>query len=59
MRTRLISALAGGPAAGAILKADHGSYTGMMALCGVANITGSAFMLWSRFRIDRRILARV
>lgn len=53
------SALAGGPAAGAILKASNGSYTGMIVLCGVANIAGSAFILWSRLRINPRVLARV
>ncbi|KAI1789938.1 MFS general substrate transporter [Ganoderma leucocontextum] len=44
-------ALAGGPAAGALLKADHDSYAGLIALCGVANILGSFFMLWSRIRL--------
>lgn len=42
-----------------MLKANNGSYLGMMILCGVANIAGSLFMLWSRLRIDRRIWVRV
>ncbi|KAH9891929.1 MFS general substrate transporter [Cubamyces lactineus] len=52
-------ALAGGPAGGALLKACHGSYTGMIVLCGVSNIAGSFFILWARLRLDRRILAVV
>ncbi|RDX44144.1 MFS general substrate transporter [Lentinus brumalis] len=53
------AALAGGPAAGAILKANNGSYHGMIILCGVANLVGSLFMLWARFRLDSRLLTRV
>ncbi|EJF55723.1 MFS general substrate transporter [Dichomitus squalens LYAD-421 SS1] len=53
------AALAGGPAAGAILKADHESYTGMIVLCGVANLLGSFFMLWSRATLDSRTLVRI
>ncbi|RPD56735.1 MFS general substrate transporter [Lentinus tigrinus ALCF2SS1-7] len=53
------AALAGGPAAGAILKANHGSYNGMIVLCGVANIAGSLLILWSRCRMCSRLLARV
>ncbi|KAI0350162.1 MFS general substrate transporter [Trametes cingulata] len=53
------AALAGGPAAGALLRAGHGSYTGMIVLCGVSNVAGSLFMLWARLRLDRRTLAVV
>ncbi len=53
------SALAGGPAAGALLRAGHGSYTGMIVLCGVSNVAGALFMLVARLRLDRRILALV
>ncbi|OJT02158.1 Riboflavin transporter MCH5 [Trametes pubescens] len=53
------AALAGGPAAGALLRAGHGSYTGMIVLCGVSNVAGALFMLVARLRLDRRILALV
>ncbi|KAI0671264.1 MFS general substrate transporter [Trametes maxima] len=53
------AALAGGPAAGALLRAGNGSYTGMIVLCGVFNIAGSVFLLCARFRLDRRIMVRV
>ncbi|EIW52339.1 MFS general substrate transporter [Trametes versicolor FP-101664 SS1] len=51
------AALAGGPAAGALLRAGHGSYIGMIVLCGVSNVAGALFMLVARLRLDRRILA--
>ncbi|THG97867.1 hypothetical protein EW026_g4221 [Hermanssonia centrifuga] len=51
--------LAGGPAAGALLRLNHGSYVGMIALSGSTVVFGSLFMLWARLRIDRRILACV
>ncbi|KAI8986298.1 major facilitator superfamily domain-containing protein [Trametes punicea] len=51
--------LAGGPAAGAVLKSDHGTYTGMIILCGVLNILGSLLLLWSKLRVNGQIFARV
>ncbi|KAI9068738.1 MFS general substrate transporter [Trametes sanguinea] len=51
--------LSGGPAAGALLKADRGLYTGMIILCGVINILGSLLLLWSKYKVNPRILARV
>ncbi|KAI0823283.1 MFS general substrate transporter [Trametes gibbosa] len=53
------AALAGGPAAGALLRAGQGSYTGMIVLCGVSNVAGAVFMLAARLRLNRRILALV
>ncbi|KAI8986299.1 MFS general substrate transporter [Trametes punicea] len=52
-------ALAGGPAGGALLKAGHGSYTGMIILCGVSNLAGSFFLLWARLHLNRRTMALV
>ncbi|EKM49893.1 uncharacterized protein PHACADRAFT_265647 [Phanerochaete carnosa HHB-10118-sp] len=52
-------ALAGGPAAGALLKAAHGSYIGMIIFSGATILFGSFFYLWVRLRIDSRPLARV
>ncbi|RDX44156.1 MFS general substrate transporter [Lentinus brumalis] len=52
-------ALCGGPAAGAILKADHGSYLGMMLLAGIAVVAGSLFLLWARFTLSSRASERV
>ncbi|KAI0369439.1 MFS general substrate transporter [Pilatotrama ljubarskyi] len=51
--------LAGGPAAGAVLRGDGGSYTGMIVLCGVVNILGSLLLLWSKCRVNPRLFARV
>ncbi|OSC98189.1 MFS general substrate transporter [Trametes coccinea BRFM310] len=51
--------LAGGPAAGALLKADHGLYTGMIILCGVVNILGSMLLLWAKCKVNPQILTRV
>ncbi|PIL34862.1 MFS general substrate transporter [Ganoderma sinense ZZ0214-1] len=51
--------LAGGPAAGAVMKADGGSYTGMMALCGILNIVGSLLIFWSKCKVNRNMLAHV
>ncbi|KAH9849483.1 MFS general substrate transporter [Lenzites betulinus] len=53
------AALAGGPAAGALLRAGHGSYTGMIVLCGVSNVAGAVFMLAARLQLNRRIFALV
>ncbi|CCL99770.1 uncharacterized protein FIBRA_01792 [Fibroporia radiculosa] len=45
--------LGGGPAAGALLKFNHGSYTGMIILSGATLMTGSLCMLGARLKIDR------
>ncbi|KAM5541199.1 hypothetical protein V8D89_005128 [Ganoderma adspersum] len=51
--------LAGGPAAGAVMKADEGRYTGMMVLCGILNIVGSLLIFWSKYKVNRNIFAHV
>ncbi|KAI0350163.1 MFS general substrate transporter [Trametes cingulata] len=51
--------LAGGPAAGALLRTDGGSYTGMIILCGVINFLGSLLLLCSRHRVNSRLFAQV
>ena len=53
------SSMAGGPAAGALLKLGHGSYVGMIAMSGTTVVVGSLFALWARLRVDSRILACV
>ncbi|GBE85448.1 Aspyridones efflux protein [Sparassis crispa] len=52
-------ALCGGPAAGALLRLQHGSYSGTIVLSGVTMLVGSFFMLWARLTIDPRLSARV
>ena len=47
-------ALCGGPAAGALLRAQHGSYLGMILLGGAAVVAGSLFLLWARCVLSRR-----
>ncbi|KAI0738828.1 MFS general substrate transporter [Daedaleopsis nitida] len=54
-----IPALCGGPAAGAILHADGGSYLGMILLAGSAVVAGSLFLLWARCTLGRRLSDRV
>ncbi|KAI0655464.1 MFS general substrate transporter [Cubamyces menziesii] len=51
--------LAGGPAAGAVLKVDRGGYAGMIVLCGILNILGSLFLLLARCKVNRQLWARV
>ncbi|RPD56713.1 MFS general substrate transporter [Lentinus tigrinus ALCF2SS1-7] len=51
--------LAGGPAAGAVLDLGHGRYEGMILLCGILHILGSAMILWAKLRVKPNILARV
>ena len=51
--------LAGGPAAGALLKDEGGAFIGMIVLSGTAVVIGSLFALWARFRVDSRLLAAV
>ncbi|KAL6308821.1 MFS general substrate transporter [Sparassis latifolia] len=50
--------LAGGPVAGALLKAGN-SYTGLIMLSGTSVVVGSAFMMWAKLAIDRRVFASV
>ncbi|KAI8986291.1 MFS general substrate transporter [Trametes punicea] len=52
-------ALCGGPVAGAILKADGGSYLGMIMLAGATILAGSLFMLWARLTLARRLSDRI
>ncbi|OCH92818.1 MFS general substrate transporter [Obba rivulosa] len=51
--------LCGGPAAGALLKFSHGSYSGMIALSGSTVLVGSLFLLWARLHLDSHLRARV
>ncbi|KAI0369431.1 MFS general substrate transporter [Pilatotrama ljubarskyi] len=52
-------ALCGGPVAGAMLKAEGGSYLGMIMLGGATVISGSLFMLWARLALSRSLRDRV
>ncbi|KAI0823271.1 MFS general substrate transporter [Trametes gibbosa] len=52
-------ALCGGPVAGAMLKAEGGSYVGMIMLAGATMIAGSLFMLWARLLLSTRVRDRV
>ncbi|KAF9476184.1 MFS general substrate transporter [Pholiota conissans] len=54
-----IPSLLGGPAAGALLARDHGSYKTMIIFSGVTMMGGSLFILSARLLIDRHLLARV
>ncbi|KAH9919157.1 MFS general substrate transporter [Epithele typhae] len=47
------------PRAGAILKANGGSFLGMMILGGSAVVGGSLFLVWARLTLDRQLSARV
>ncbi|KAH9856245.1 MFS general substrate transporter [Lenzites betulinus] len=51
--------LFGNPAAGALLRVCHGSYTGMIVLSGTSIIVGSLFMLLSKLKINPDLFARV
>ncbi|CAK5274464.1 unnamed protein product [Mycena citricolor] len=51
--------LAGGPAAGALLQAGKGSYTGTILFSGIAVMLGSFVILAAKLKIDSRIFARV
>ncbi|EIW52352.1 MFS general substrate transporter [Trametes versicolor FP-101664 SS1] len=52
-------ALCGGPVAGAMLKAEGGSYVGMTMLAGTSVIAGALFLLWARFSLSPRFCDRV
>ncbi|KAJ7807453.1 MFS general substrate transporter [Mycena leptocephala] len=51
--------LVGGPAAGALLEAGKGEYTGMILFAGLTVIAGSFLILAAKFKIDSRLFARV
>ncbi|KAF8955854.1 MFS general substrate transporter [Flammula alnicola] len=51
--------LLGGPAAGALLARDHGSFTTMIIFSGSTVMAGSLFILAAKLVVDIRILARV
>ncbi|KAF8073375.1 major facilitator superfamily domain-containing protein [Lyophyllum atratum] len=51
--------LVGGPAAGALLAREHGSYDGMIIFSGSALVAGSLFILLARITINSRVIARV
>ncbi|KAJ7222828.1 MFS general substrate transporter [Mycena haematopus] len=52
-------ALVGGPAAGALLEAGKGQYTGLILFAGLTVIAGSFLILAAKLRIDSRLFARV
>lgn len=52
-------ALCGGPVAGAMLKAEGGSYVGMTMLAGTSVIAGALFLLWARLTLSKRFCDRV
>ncbi|KAJ7040037.1 MFS general substrate transporter [Mycena alexandri] len=51
--------LVGGPAAGALLEAGKGQYTGMILFAGLTVIAGSFLILAAKLKIDSRLFARV
>ena len=51
--------LSGAPAAGALLKDEHGSYRGAIGLCGAASFVGGFLVMWVRFRLNPRLWAKV
>ncbi|KAJ7822973.1 MFS general substrate transporter [Mycena olivaceomarginata] len=51
--------LVGGPAAGALLEAGKGNYTGMILFAGLTVIAGSFLILFAKLKIDPRFFARV
>ncbi|KAF7339052.1 MFS general substrate transporter [Mycena venus] len=51
--------LVGGPAAGALLEADKGQYTGMILFAGLTVIAGSFLILAAKLKIDSHLFARV
>ncbi|KAI0370958.1 MFS general substrate transporter [Pilatotrama ljubarskyi] len=51
--------LVGNPAAGALLTACNGSYTGLICMSGVSVILASLFMLLSKLKINPDLFARV
>lgn len=51
--------MAGGPAAGALLRHMGGSYVGVIALSGAAIVVGSFVLLGAKLTFDPRIGARV
>ncbi|PCH40453.1 MFS general substrate transporter [Wolfiporia cocos MD-104 SS10] len=51
--------MGGGPAAGALLGRDHGSYTGLIVLSGTTIVIGSILLLCARLKIDSKPSARV
>ncbi|KAJ6475589.1 MFS general substrate transporter [Mycena sanguinolenta] len=52
-------ALVGGPAAGALLEAGNGQYSGMILFTGLTVMTGSFLILAAKLTIDSRLFARV
>ena len=51
--------MAGGPAAGALLRHMGGSYAGVIALSGTVIVVGSFVLLGAKLCIDPRFGARV
>jgi hypothetical protein len=47
------------PAAGALLEAGNGQYTGMILFAGLTVIAGSFLILAAKLKIDSRFLGRV
>jgi len=57
--TRLPRSMAGGPVAGQLPGSSSHTYIGMILFTGTTTIAGSFFVLWTRFRVESRLLARV
>ena len=56
--TRLLRSMAGGPVAGKLPGSSSHPYIGMILFTGTTTIAGSFFILWTRFRVESRLLAR-
>ena len=51
--------MAGGPVAGLLPVGNPHTYIGMILLTGTSIIAGSFFFLWTRLRLESRLLVRV
>ena len=51
--------MAGEPVAGKLIGTNSQAYVGMILFTGTTIIAGSFFILWTRLRVDPRLLARV
>ncbi|KAF9651599.1 MFS general substrate transporter [Thelephora ganbajun] len=51
--------MAGGPVAGRLSGNTSHAYIGMILFTGATLIAGSLFVLWTRFRVESRLLVRV
>ena len=51
--------MAGGPAAGALIRHMGGSYVGVTVLSGAAILVGSFILVGAKLRINPRLWARI